>query len=199
MASKLPSVAALAALLIGNSQLIAVGPGCPGSPSQAHGPDVVVSNITGTENYGANGTRTAFTIGADACNFGDQQVDWFACPATNHPVFGGGLYRWQTVNGATRFEQIGQSWLKHGFGSDQGTFCCANCQPGPFTRLGCGCDDAYFAFQAGDQFSLGPKYLVNAHTGVYPEFMCSVNPSGGNAGRLEVEMADLAPSSGGAG
>jgi hypothetical protein len=175
----------------------ALGSGCPGSPNQSHGPDVVVSSITGPENYLADGTRAAITFGADACNLGDQLIDWFACPATTHPVFGGNLYRWSTVNGATRFEQIGQSWLKHGFGADQGSACCPNCQPGPFTRLGVGCDDAYLAFQAGDQNSLGPKSLVNAHTGVYPSSMCFTNPSGGNAGLLEVEMSDLVASPGG--
>src|SRR5437667_9349017 len=102
----------------------ALGEGCPGSTTQSHGPDVVVARLMGPANYPVAGTRAALTFGSDACNLGDQEVHWEACPETTHPVFGSNLYRWSTVNGATRFEQVGQSWLKHGFGADQNTTCC---------------------------------------------------------------------------
>ncbi len=176
------------------------GSGCPGSPTQSQGPDVMVIKITGPSNFSSVNGREALTFGADACNLGNQPVQWFACPATTHPVFGGNLYKWSTVNGATRFEQVGQSWLKHGFGADQLHSCCINCQPfGNNTQLGRGCSDAYISTQSAQQSSLGPKYLVNAHTGIYPAGACSAHPTGGNTGRLEVEIADLAVTSGGPG
>src|SRR5438552_1892641 len=88
----------------------ALADGCPGSLAQSHGPDVIIARLTGPSNFTFAGTREALTFGSDACNLGDQQVLWEPCPATTHPVFGGNLYRWSTVNGGTRFEQVGQSW-----------------------------------------------------------------------------------------
>src|SRR5262245_18360803 len=172
--------------------------GCPGNPNQSIGPDIVVADITLPANYIVSGTREAMSFGADACNLGNQEVRWESCPDTTHPVFGSNLYRWTLVSGATRFEQVGQSWIKHGVGAEQGLTCCANCQPGSFTSLGRGCSDMYTAQHAADQSSLGPKYLVNALTCVFPSGMCGVRPSGGNSGRLEVEVADLVATNGGA-
>lgn len=176
------------------------GSGCPGSPGQSQGPDVMITDITGPENYSAVGLVEALTLGSDACNLGDEEAEWVACPATTHPVFGGNLYKWSTVAGATRFEQVGQSWLKHGLGAEQSASCCANCQSsGTSQRLGIGCSDPYFAAQGGTQFILGPKSMVNAHTGIFSSEMCNTHPSGGNAGRLEVEIADLVATAGGTG
>ncbi len=178
----------------------AFGSGCPGSPNQSVGPDVVVASITGPMNFTAVANREALTFGSDACNLGDEEVLWSSCLSTDHPVFGGNLYRWSTVNGATRFEQVGQSWLKHGFAAAQDDNCCSNCQPsGVGWRLGLGCDDAYIASQMANQNSLGPKNLVNAHTGIYPQETCTTHPSGGNNGRLEVMIADLVATTGGEG
>lgn len=189
----------LTASLVGVPASIARASGCPGSPTQSIGPDVVVRDLTGPGNYRIAGTLEALTLGSDACNLGNQEVLWDDCPANTHPVFGSNLYRWRTVNGSKRFEQIGQSWLKHGFAAAQDSNCCANCQPWvDMTRLGVGCDDAYSAFQAAAQGDLGPKYQVNAHTGQYPTG-CATHPSGLNVGLLQVEIADLVVTSGGNG
>lgn len=178
----------------------AFGSGCPGNPAQSQGLDVMVIKITRPSNFASVNGREALTFGADACNLGNQPVLWEACPATTHPVFGGNLYKRSTVNGATRFEQVGQSWLKHGFGADQLHSFCADCQPfGNNTQLGLGCSDAYISTQSAQQSKLGSKYLVNAHTGVYPVGACNIHPTGGNTGRLEIEIADLAVTAGGPG
>ena len=43
-------------------------------------------------------------------------MDWFALPNTDHPVIPQNLYRMSGgANNDERFEQIGQSWLKHAF------------------------------------------------------------------------------------
>ncbi len=173
--------------------------GCPGSPYQSVGPDVVVGDITGPANFASTGTLEALTLGATACNLGDQEILWDACPANTHPIFGGNLVKWSTVGGATRFEQIGQGWLKNGFGANQDPFCCATCQPSvSFQRLGLGCSDPYVASQAAQQDDLSPKFIINAHTAAYPTG-CTVTPTGTNAGYLEMEMADLAVTNGGDG
>lgn len=191
-------VGLIAALVCLGSTRGAFASGCPGSPSQSVGPDVMVTRISGTVNFNPIEDFEAFTIGADACNLGNQEAQWQACPATTHPVFGGTIHKWHTVDGATRFEQVGQGWLKHGFGANQYASCCSNCQSaGTLTRLGRGCSDAYVGSQSAQQVSLGPKSLVNPHTGIYPQAMCSTHPSGGNMGRIEVRISDLTLTPGG--
>ena len=51
----------------------------------------MITRISGTGNFWPQGEFEAYTIGADACNLGNQEVQWQACPATTHPVFGGTL------------------------------------------------------------------------------------------------------------
>ena len=54
------------------------------------------------------------------------------------------MYRLKVVDGAQRFEQIGQSWMKHGFTALQFDACDFGCTPHPNgTRLGVGCSDPY--------------------------------------------------------
>src|ERR1051326_6481403 len=128
------------------------------------GPDVYVSDLTNLANFGAVGGITAFGVGTYACNAGDTPVNWYNTD-NRHPVITQNMYR--LMNG--RFEQIGQSWAKHGFGSDNGAFCgpCTT-PPGGFSQLGVGCSDAYDASTNGHQSFLGPRSQVNATTGVFP-------------------------------
>jgi len=129
------------------------------------GPDVIVGDIVGTQNYSLVGGVRAYAIGTTSCNIGDQELIWNP-NTTQHPVISQNLYR--LANG--RFEQIGQAWLKHGFCALQGTVCSSGCQPSP---LGCGalgilCSDPYSSSLNGDQGGLGPKFEVNATTGAFP-------------------------------
>src|SRR6185295_6069770 len=88
------------------------------------GPDVIVGVIQGIQNYTAVGTLEAISLGTTSCNVGNVNLQWNANPANTHPVIGGNLYRYQTVNGAGRFEQVGQSWLKHAFTALTNNDCC---------------------------------------------------------------------------
>src|SRR5262249_36850906 len=81
-------------------------------PPPTIGPDVTVGNLTDVMYYGAVGSISAYAVGTDACNVGDVPVEWVAGD-NHHPVVGQNMYR--LMNG--RFEQIGQSWLKHTFAS----------------------------------------------------------------------------------
>src|SRR5262249_8208269 len=56
--------------------------------------------------------------------------------------------------------------------------------------------DPYTAGRNGTQSGLGPKYTVNPNTGAYPA-ACPTHPSGGNAGRIEVLLSDITPTTGG--
>ncbi len=160
-------------------------PGC----SPAIGPDVIVGDVSDVMNYNALLGVDALSLGTTSCNMGNAPLNWYA--STNqHPVIGGNLYRYKVVDGAGRFEQVGMSWLKHGFAALSGSLCCP-CQGGGGTQLGVGCSDPYGAGLNGNQGPLGPKWQVDANSGffVYPP----ANPgwSGSTARRLEVELTDL--------
>jgi hypothetical protein len=130
------------------------------------GPDVIVGDLPDIANYTNTGPITgkrAYSVGTVSCNVGNVVLKWIA-NTNEHPVIGQTLYRLH--NG--RFEQLGQSWLKHGFTALQGSVCGA-CTPHPNgTALGIGCSDPYGAGLNGSQGNLGPKSEVNATTGLYP-------------------------------
>ncbi len=156
----------------------------------ATGPDVIVGDITGPQNYTANGSLEALSLGTTSCNLGNVWLNWFANTA-NKPVIGGALFRYKVVNGAGRFEQVGQSWLKHGFFALSQNLCCSNCVATDGAHLGTGCSDPYTAARNGSQSGLGPKWQVNAFTGVYTYPPANPAWSGSTARRLEVAIADL--------
>ena len=160
------------------------------------GPDVIVGDITGPSNFVAAGGIDAFSLGTTSCNMGNAQLRWDAFPANTHPAIGGNMYKYKVVSGSGRFEQIGQSWLKHGFAALTGSVCCTCQSPGTQTRLGVGCSDPYTSSRNGTQSGLGPRWQVNAYTGAFPTSGPANPPwSGNTARRLEVAVADLEPSS----
>ncbi len=158
------------------------------------GPDVTVGAITGPSNYTAVGTLEALSLGTTSCNQGTVGVAWQS-NTNKHPVIGGELYRFKFVGGAARFEQVGLSWLKHGFFAESEFLCCNNCQATDGTTLGVGCSDPYTSDRNGTQSLMGPRWQVNPFTGqfTYPP----PHPSGTNTGRLQVDTSDLEVSSAG--
>ena len=150
------------------------------SAAHAAGPDVTVLELTETTNHGvANGIR-GYSVGTTSCNIGDAPLNWCSfgggCAAgansNDHPAIAQNLYRLK--NG--RMDQIGASWLKHGFlslnidapGCRTGT--CTQ-PPAGGAQLGVGCTDPYGSDLNGDR-PLGRKSDVNATTGDFP------NPDG---------------------
>jgi len=134
--------------------------------AQAAGPDVIVGELPDVSNFtssGAIGGKRSYSVGTTSCNVGDVPLLWIS--STNqHPVISGNIYR--ILDG--KFEQLGQSWLKHGFTALQGSVC-GPCTANPNgTRLGVGCSDPYSSGLNGSQGGLGPKSEVNASTGAFP-------------------------------
>jgi hypothetical protein len=172
----------------------------PGAPMLVPGPDVIVGDVEDVAQFDpAVGTQVGLAIGTDSCNNGDQPVDWFALPQTDHPVVPQNLYRMS--GGATndeRFEQIGQSWMKHTFLALQDTVCgtCNQnppCNPGP--QLCPGCSDPYVSDLNGDQNSIGSRAWINPFTGSFPS---NANDHSGHvhdgvSHRILVETSDLIP------
>lgn len=126
-------------------------------------PDVIICIIENDpRSFRENSGLSAFSFGTTSTNIGGAPALWI--PDTNeHPVIAQNVYRWKN----DRFEQIGQSWLKHAF-SVLSLSQCGICQnPGVTTLLGVGCSDSYSANLNGDQDNLGPRSEVNAYTGAF--------------------------------
>ena len=164
------------------------------------GPDVTIFDLSGTTNYGAAAGVRGYSVGTTSCNIGDQPLNWCdngggcggGTTSKDHPVIAQNMYRLKDG----RFEQIGASWLKHGFTSlnNQAAGCGnGNCTTPPLggNQLGVGCTDPYGSGLNGTR-PLGRKSEVNPTTGDFP-----FPPGGGGSSaaawnqRLAVAEADL--------
>lgn len=190
----------------GPSQSPLAGEANLGSMGITTGPDVTIIHLSGIQNYGATGSIRGYAVGTDSCNIGSEPVNWCddgGCVATvggteKHPVIAQNMYRLRDG----RFEQIGMSWLKHGFLStnsfdsdcvgNDGTNNETTCVQPPFggDSLGVGCTDFYSAGLNGDQ-PLGRRSEVNPTNGLFP-FPPTGGGTSGNAGqRMQVEESDM--------
>lgn len=166
------------------------------------GPDVVVFELMTPGNY-VTGTpvagKRAYALGTKSLNEGNKDLKWFA-NVNEHPVIGQNLYRLKTdaARPGGRFEQIGMSWLKHGFTALTNTDAGCSCtfEPGHTggIYLGQGCTDPYTAGLNADRNRLGPRYQVNAATGFYNyPFDNSGTVDDEADRRLQVADADMDP------
>ena len=171
------------------------GGGAPNVPTSVPGPDVIVGDLPALQQFGSSGTQVGLAVGTTSCNNGDVELDWFALSNTDHPVIPQNLYRMSGgASNNDRFEQIGQSWLKHAFTALQDDACGFGCTPAANgTHLGVGCSDPYSASLNSSQSRLGSRAWVNPFTGVFPS--TANNHSGhtetGVTHRILVEGNDL--------
>ena len=173
--------------------------GIGGDCAPSAGPDIIVGAIGGWTKWGTVNGISGYSIGATSCNIGDEVVPWIA-QSNQHPVIASNAYR--LLDG--RFEQIGMSWLKHGWGAATDDLCCTCENPNDFEALGVGCSDPYDSGLNGDQdgffnyggivAGLGPRSEVNPASG---GFAWPYNTQGlsGNAiyKRLQIHLSDLDP------
>ncbi len=170
-------------------------PICPSSV----GPDVITADLNGIARWGVVGDITAYSIGTTSCNIGDTVLLWDAnnSPAgLTHPVIAQNMYRYKDG----RIEQIGMSWLKHGFSALTQNLCCTCQNPGNGQRLGIGCSDPYGASLNGSQAGfgtsggLGPRFEIDAAAGTYVFPYDSQGVSGNFIyKRLQIHNDDLEP------
>lgn len=162
------------------------------------GPDVVVGDITGLGQFESGGGQVGLAIGTDSCNYGVVDLNWFALPSNDHPVIPQNLYRMSGgPNNNDRFEQIGQSQMKHAFTALTGNTCGLVCNGVGGSHLGSGCSDPYGSgLNAGP--NLGSKAWVNPWTGFYPrgDSQTPPNSHGGHnhsgiAHTMRVPVTDL--------
>ncbi len=134
------------------------------------GPDMTFCQLYGL--YMPSGSRLGGTVGLSvgttSWNIGGADLMWWAIPNEEHPFIVMNLYR--LLDG--RFEQIGQSHIKHGFyalSSHQcgGPPCTFEPGHGPGAWLGTGCTDTYGPSLNASQSGMGPRFEVNPWTGYW--------------------------------
>ncbi len=166
------------------------------------GPDVIVGDLNGLAQFGnSSGTRVGLAVGTDSCNAGVVDLHWVANPSNDHPVIPQNLYR---MSGGTsndeRFEQIGQSSVKHAFTALRQNLCGYGCNNVGGSNLGSGCSDPYDAgLNSGP--NLGSRAWINPFTGAYPrnDSPTPNNSHGdhvhnGTSHRILTEISDLSTS-----
>ena len=121
------------------------------------GPDVIVGDLSGLGQFGGSaGGQVGLAVGTDSCNAGTIDLDWFALPSNDHPVIPQNLYRMSGgTSNSDRFEQVGQSSVKHAFTALTGDTCGFGCDGVGGTHLGSGCSDPY-----GAGLNAGPNLQI---------------------------------------
>ena len=173
----------------------------PQAPTLVAGPDVIVGSVDSVQQPtgGTNGSFVGLGVGTTSCNNGTQPVDWYQLSNTDHPVIPQNLYRMSGgVSNDQRFEQLGQSWMKHAFfalENDQCSFGCntSGCTTG--SQLCSGCSDTYSANLNYSQTGIGSRAWVNPFTGSFPSGANdhTGHTHTGTSHRVTVAMSDLDP------
>src|SRR5438067_6048034 len=140
-------------------------------PNLVPGPDVIVGDLESVEQAGNDATSVGLGVGTVSCNNGDQPINWHELPATDHPVIPQNLYRMSGgADNAERFEQVGQSSVKHAFAALTQNLCGFGCNGVGGSHLGSGCSDPYSASlnSGGTSHDLGSRAWINPFTGMFP-------------------------------
>jgi len=169
------------------------------TPALVQGPDVIVGDLPDMEQAGTNGNFVGLGVGTTSCNNGNQPVNWFQLPQTDHPVIPQNFYRMSGgANNNERFEQLGQSWMKHAFFALEDNQCGFGCNTNGCatgSQLCPGCSDTYGAGLNDSQNGIGSRAWVNPFTGSFPN--TANNHTGhnhtGTSHRVTVAVSDLDP------
>jgi hypothetical protein len=198
-----------------------------GGNGQSNGPDVTIIDLSGTSNYTANGAASAcpagytgtcrgYAVGTNSCNVGTVPVDWcdhvggcrnttdgyhpIVATTSDHSVIAQNLYRLKDG----RLEQIGMSFLKHGFLSlnTSNTACEWNDhgEPNPScvqppaggNQLGVGCSDFYSSGLNGNR-PMGRRSDVQSGGGDHPPSAAGGETNDAYDQRIVVQEDDLDP------
>jgi hypothetical protein len=199
------TAAAFAVVFLGGAVQIAAQPEAP----TATGPDVTIMTMGSVSNWGSSGGIRAYSVGTTSCNMGTAPIAWCdtgGCAGlanNDHPVIAQGLYRIKN----NRFEQIGMSWLKHGWlATNTPSGSCGSCvtPPGGGDQLGVGCTDTYNSGLNGGEGNpgtcdgatgqgcrLGQRSAVNAATGDFVMPYHDVSHPSSISQRIQVLETDI--------
>jgi hypothetical protein len=130
------------------------------------GLDLSLYDVTSLSWIGRTGTypngNNALTLQTTSCNPGTVNVNWNPPMAPTHPGIIMAIYR--VLNG--KFEEIGWSWVKHGFLATN-LNSCGTCHDPSGYFLGLNCSDTYFGGNNSDQYYLGARDEWNPLTGAW--------------------------------
>ncbi len=164
-----------------------------GEIALADGSDVIIADLQTLLRYGRVGDITAYSVGTLACNIGNRRANWIA--STNqHPLIFYAMFR--LMDG--RYEQIGLSWVKHGFYALSQTFCwpgtgdiCGD--PTDGSQLGVHCSDPYSHYLNGVQSNMSLRSDANPHTGYFPYPWEAPDWDDLTDKRMQIHDADIDP------
>jgi hypothetical protein len=130
-------------------------------------PDVKLGILDSIQQAGHEGTypngTAGLTMSTTSCNVGTVDVPWLAPMQEDHPLIHMALYRLKDG----RFEQVGVSWMKHGFFALSSSQCTPCQHPSNGTFLGVGCSDTYGPGNNQDRNYLGPRSEVDPFLGTW--------------------------------
>jgi len=174
----------------------------PESTLRGGGPsgDMTFCQLYGLQQFGRSGSTVGLALATTSWNVGNKDLKWFGYPpGTEHPFIVMNMFRLKDG----RFEQIGQSWVKHGFFALGDEQCGGNCTyealpgHGVGNWLGKGCTDTYTSGLNADQSGLGPRSEVNPWTGAWvgtgSHLSSGHSHTNGIQHRLQVHDDDLNP------
>lgn len=159
-----------------------------------NGADITLCEVYGLDQRGRDGSVVGLSLGTTSWNIGTRAAIWESVPDARHPVIAMNVYR--LLDG--RFEQIGQSWVKHGFYALSDRQCGGFCHATNGDFLGVGCTDTYTPGTNAYQSGLGPRFEINPWSGAY-QYTGSVLQTGlpggdtGTSRRIRIHDDDFDP------
>jgi hypothetical protein len=173
------------AFLVSGGVLLAIGSSAVG---RSVGPDLVVAELDSVTRFGRVGDITAYSVGTNVCNLGDGRVSWIS-HTNQHPVIIQSMYRLKD----DRFEQIGLSWMAHGFYAVPESLCAACIDSTDGSELGVDCSTRRSAALNGVQENMSMRSDLDAHSGYFPYPWTAPPPEPTIGKRIQIRDADLDP------
>jgi len=160
-----------------------------GRSAGSTGPDVIIGDLQSVLRFGRVEDITAYAVGTNPCNIGDERVAWRS-HTNGHPVIAQGMFRLKDG----RFEQIGMSWMVHEFYAVSQSLCDPCLDPTDGSELGVGCSGSCAsAYLNGLQTNMSLRSDVNAYSGYFLYPWTAPEPEEVIGKRIQVHDADIDP------
>jgi len=124
--------------------------------------DVALGEFFNLATEGRIAPLNGLAVTTVSCNVGTERVNWLSPMNPDHPLIAFSLYRIES----NQLQQIGISWVKHGFFALDESICttCTDPNGGTGQFLGVNCSDTYSLSNNSSRFTLGPRSEINPWT-----------------------------------